>query len=268
MRQILVALVLFGLPALAAAQPGVSAKPAPASPGSIGLRLPEIGLPLAPIGLPLPPIGLPLSANEQRRDINSHPPRPIDSDRSKHGDKSKFHVRTTIVYFGVPYAWDADLRLHAATPGVIVPGFAPPTAQSVIGRLRLEVHPAGALQLYVDGEYVGTADDHGGELEMEAGSRRIEIRAPGFETLVFDAKIIGGRTITYRGSLQPLAPANQRDSAMPPDIAPSATPPEATAPARKQTFYFIPGCYIGNVAPQEVPLPPGCDLSRLITRTP
>jgi hypothetical protein len=265
MRQIFVALLLFGLPALAAGQPGVSAKPAPAAPGPTGVRLPQIGLPLPPIGLPLPPIGLQPTVTEPRREIGTHPPR---GGRSSGGDRRRFHPRTTIVYFGMPYAWDSDLHVHAATPGVIVPDFAPPIAQAVTGRLRLEVHPPDALQLYVDGEYVGTADDHGGELEMEPGSRRIEIRAPGFETLVFDAKIISGRTITYRGSLQPSAPANEPDSAMPRDTMPSATPPEATVPAGKQTFYFIPGCYIGNVPPQQVPLPPDCDLTRLITRTP
>ena len=33
------------------------------------------------------------------------------------------------------------------------------------------------------------------------------------------------------------------------------------------TGYVIPGCYIGNVPPQEAGLPAGCDLGRLITIT-
>ena len=43
------------------------------------------------------------------------------------------------------------------------------------------------------------------------------------------------------------------------------TPPPAVAPS---TFYFIPGCYIGNVPPEKVELPANCDMSRLITRKP
>jgi len=31
------------------------------------------------------------------------------------------------------------------------------------------------------------------------------------------------------------------------------------------TFYVIPGCYLGNRSPREVSLPPGCDLKKVRT---
>ena len=118
--------------------------------------------------------------------------------------------------------------------------------------MRLELQPTAGLQLFVDGYYVGTLDDVHGELELEAGAHTIEIRASGYETLTFDVKITPGRSISYRGTLKPTDAAD----------APAPTPVAPT------TFYYIPGCYMGNVPPEEVALPPNCDLSRLVTRKP
>jgi hypothetical protein len=134
--------------------------------------------------------------------------------------------------------------------------------------LRLEVHPEGDLQLFVDGLYVGTRDDLGGEIELEPGSRRIEIRAPGYEALVFNARIVRERTITYRGALTPIAPEVSQDSPPSREADARTTRAETAGPPRRQTFYFIPGCYMGNIPPHEVQLPSGCDLSRLTTWTP
>ena len=86
----------------------------------------------------------------------------------------------------------------------------------------------------------------------------MEFRAPGYESLVVDARIVPGEAVTYRGALNPIAPA------APPTPAP--LPP--VAPAGGLTLYVIPGCYLGNVRPQEARLPEGCDLSRLSIRTP
>jgi hypothetical protein len=95
-------------------------------------------------------------------------------------------------------------------------GAAPPSGSSAnpdsvsvqpseAGHLRLRIEPPTA-QVYVDGFYMGTVDDFNGSVQdvtLEAGAHRIEIRAPGFETLTFDVKTEANRTITYRGSLQP-----------------------------------------------------------------
>ena len=72
------------------------------------------------------------------------------------------------------------------------------------GAVRLKVKPADA-QVYVDGYYVGTVDDFDGlfqKLELEAGGRRIEIRADGHEVAAFDVLITPGETITYKGELE------------------------------------------------------------------
>lgn len=73
------------------------------------------------------------------------------------------------------------------------------------GGVRIKVDRRDA-EVYVDGYYAGTVDDFDGmfqELRLEDGGYRIEIRAPGFETLVFDVRVQPGRTITYRGHLTP-----------------------------------------------------------------
>lgn len=72
------------------------------------------------------------------------------------------------------------------------------------GALRLKVKPREA-EVYVDGYYVGIVDNFDGifqRLHVEAGPHRIEIRAPGYETVVFDVRIQPDRTTTYEGKLR------------------------------------------------------------------
>jgi PEGA domain len=71
--------------------------------------------------------------------------------------------------------------------------------------LRLRVEPRHA-EVYVDGYFAGHVDDFDGTfqaLRLEEGPYRIEIVAPGYETLEFDIRIQPGRKITYRGELRP-----------------------------------------------------------------
>jgi hypothetical protein len=73
------------------------------------------------------------------------------------------------------------------------------------GELRLRVHPRHA-EVYVDGYFAGHVDDFDGTfqaLRLEEGPYRIEIVAPGYETLEFDIRIQPGRKVTYRGELRP-----------------------------------------------------------------
>jgi hypothetical protein len=145
----------------------------------------------------------------------------------------------------------------------------------VTGILRLDVEPADIAQVFVDGEFVGTPHDTGGELELTPGRRQVEIRAPGYETLVFDVRIVAGRTITYRETLnRPVppggtgGPGSENKAGGKPDAVPTS-PAGSTSPTPpKTTFYLIPGCYLGNVHPDQIKLPAGCDLSRMITHTP
>jgi hypothetical protein len=205
----------------------------------------SIGLPLPPIGLPLPTIGLPAPAEVLT---------PFDpGGRGRVGRQHRRHP-VPIVFFGAPYAFGFEPWEQSPEPGMVA---SPPDARldapvPETGRIQLDVTPRDA-QLYVDGAYVGTLLDHRGELDLPAGTHRLEVKAPTFEPLGLDVRIVTGRTISYRAELIPLAPV------------PDAPRQEPTPPT---PFYLIPGCYLGNVHPSQVKLPAGCDLSRMVTHLP
>jgi len=95
-----------------------------------------------------------------------------------------------------PYAWGPAYGY--AVPPFRGYGYGYPT-----GELRLDVAPRNA-EVYVDGYYAGQVDDFDGvfqSLELEEGTYRIEIVAPGFATLDFNIRISPGRKVTYRGDL-------------------------------------------------------------------
>jgi hypothetical protein len=76
------------------------------------------------------------------------------------------------------------------------------------GGVRIDL-PQRDAEVYADGYFVGTVDEFDGVLQqanLEAGPHRIEVRAPGFEPIVFDVNVEPGRTITYRASMRPLRP--------------------------------------------------------------
>lgn len=135
-------------------------------------------------------------------------------------------------------------------------GYAPPPSREAeaasmrtTGVLRLDITPATRLHYYVDGAFIGSSSDLGTEFEVNAGARRIEIRAEGYKPLMFDARFVPGGIVTRRGALEPLQD--------------SATLPRATG---NRTMFVIPGCFMGNARPDPGALPKGCDIGRLITR--
>jgi hypothetical protein len=74
---------------------------------------------------------------------------------------------------------------------------------SAVGSLRIQVKPKDA-EVYVNGYYAGHVDDFDGAfqaLDLQAGSYRIEVRAPGFEPLEFNVQIQPGHKTTYQGDL-------------------------------------------------------------------
>lgn len=76
----------------------------------------------------------------------------------------------------------------------------------VKGGLKLKVSPEDA-EVHVDGYYVGRVDEFNGvfqRLNLLAGPHRLEIRAPGYETLTVDVQVQPRETISYHGALQPL----------------------------------------------------------------
>ena len=72
------------------------------------------------------------------------------------------------------------------------------------GTLKLKIKPNTA-EVYVDGFYVGVVDDFDGmfqKLHIESGAHRIEVRAEGYEPLVFDVRITTDHATTYQGELK------------------------------------------------------------------
>ena len=72
------------------------------------------------------------------------------------------------------------------------------------GGLRLKVEPTDA-DVYVDGYFAGIVDDFNGhfqQLKLTAGPHRVEVRAPGYQPLVFDVSIQPRHTTEYRRALQ------------------------------------------------------------------
>ncbi len=72
-----------------------------------------------------------------------------------------------------------------------------------VGSVRIRVDERDA-EVYVDGYYAGVVDDFDGiwqRLRLDEGAYRLEIRKPGYESLVFDVRVQPGRTITYRGRM-------------------------------------------------------------------
>ncbi len=120
------------------------------------------------------------------------------------------------------------------------------------GALWLDVRPATA-EVYVDGYYVGTGGDLSAArpgLGLVADLHRVEVRAPGFLSAIFDVRIPAGETITYRTTLSEI----QRPPA--PVVVSSAR-----APAK--TIYVVPGCYAGDIRPTPAHLRAGCDIATM-----
>ncbi len=72
------------------------------------------------------------------------------------------------------------------------------------GGLSFTVSPVNAA-VFVDGVYVGTADEFGPEtqpLGLASGRHRVEIRANGYQTMAFDADVVAGQVMPYQATLR------------------------------------------------------------------
>ena len=70
--------------------------------------------------------------------------------------------------------------------------------------MSFEIQPANA-QIYVDGRYVGTVGQFSPTsqpLGLTAGRHHIQITAPGYRPMEFDADIVAGEVIPYQGTLE------------------------------------------------------------------
>ncbi len=125
------------------------------------------------------------------------------------------------------------------------------TTTSTTGLLRLEVTPSSGLDYYVDGVFIGSSSNLGSDLELNAGARRVEVRAAGYKSLVFDVRLVEGRETIFRGSLESLT---------------QTAPPPPPQPTGSRTMFIIPGCYVGNSPPAQSALRSGCDIKNLVTK--
>jgi hypothetical protein len=158
-------------------------------------------------------------------------------------------------YYSTPYAgFGYGWGFYPPWPGGPAEPEAPPppveeiSTTATTGVLRLEVTPASGLEYYVDGIFIGNSSTLGSDIELNAGARRVEVRAAGYKPLVFDVRIVVGRETVFRATMEPL-------------VQPQAPP--ATG---QRTMYIIPGCYLGNAPPSPAGLRSGCDINKLITR--
>jgi hypothetical protein len=266
MRLFSAVILMLALPAGAAAQSSVSTL-APLPP------LPPIGLPLPSITSPLAPIGFPPSSTDVARQIGTHARGDSRQGQGRAGDHPRFNPRSrfrspsTFVYMVPMYGWGIQPPVVALPTAPAQYAYALPAKEErPAGILRLELDPPGAaIQVYVNGYFVGTPDEINRDLTLEAGPHRIEVRAAGYEAIAFDVRIVADRSITYRAALQRVA---QEPKQVDPPVGAAAVAPTVAPTAAPSTFYFIPGCYIGNVPPEKLELPANCDMSRLITRKP
>lgn len=225
-----------------------------------GLPLPSIGLPLPSIGLPLPATGLPPIATT----ANTAPPA-----AGQNADPASPGHHTGRRNFAGPGMYPFPVYLPAgvgtAAPGTLAGAgtsvgaakASPSGAADAAGRLMLDVTPKSAAQVYVDGYYVGTPEDYPEGLELPAGPHALEVRGAGAVPATASVQVPAGRAITYRTTLE----SRGAERASPPvDDRPTTSPAPAATPT---VFYLIPGCYLGNVLPDERSIPEGCSLDDL-----
>lgn len=208
------------------------------------------------------PVRQPFAPSGRDRGVPPQPPDPPDPVSPRTGPTDQFLAtpRTYAPRYDPSSRRSSGRALFA--PGYAVGGYFPTfdTAIPIVpkrppddepdGRLYLSVAP-GSTQVFVDGFYTGTADDFDGRgqgLNLEAGPRRVELRADGFETVTFDVRIASGETLTYRK-----------------DLARLESQPEASrvAAAPPKTFYVIPRCYAGDSPPRSERLPAGCRVANV-----
>ena len=106
-------------------------------------------------------------------------------------------------YYGSPYGYPAYGYPAYGYSGYgysTPPGYIAAVPGRPYGGVRITDAPPDAA-VYVDGYYVGIADDFDGafqHMNLEAGPHRIEIRPQGEQPIAFDVNVQPGQTITYR----------------------------------------------------------------------
>jgi hypothetical protein len=98
---------------------------------------------------------------------------------------------------------------QSAYPSAAYPQSAPGSVgvqqgQANTGGVSFDITP-GDAELFVDGNDTGTVDQFtptSQPLGLTAGRHRVEIRAPGYQTISLDVNIVAGQVIPYQGNLE------------------------------------------------------------------
>ncbi len=159
-------------------------------------------------------------------------------------------------YFPTPYLSTPYIHTGYIPPAPVFVPQAPLVEAEPHGYLRLEIRPATA-QVFVDGLYAGTAEDFSAARStLEPGPHRLEIRAPGYESVTVDIVIRTRQTTTYMRDLGRLEEPGTIPTARPAPVA-------AVARATPKAIYVVPRCYAGDRRPVAGDLPDGCDIGDL-----
>jgi hypothetical protein len=141
--------------------------------------------------------------------------RPYYQDRGGYGRRSVIVPRyirprivTVVPYRPYVYRPSLGIGVYYGAGGSYPYGYTPrgyydPIPGRIYGGLRITDAPREA-QVFADGYYIGIVNDFDGAFQhanLEAGSHRIEIEAPGLQTVAFDVLVQPGRTITLRADM-------------------------------------------------------------------
>lgn len=76
--------------------------------------------------------------------------------------------------------------------------------QATYGGVSFDITPSDA-EIYVDGTYMGRVADFSPSsqpLTLNPGVHRVEVRAPGYQSLAYDVTIAAGQVVPFQGTLQ------------------------------------------------------------------
>ena len=138
--------------------------------------------------------------------------------------------------------------------------------------IRIDVTPNDA-QVYVDRYYAGVVDDYDGifqRLTVRPGPHLLDIRKPGYRSLVFEVNLVPGESITYRRTMEP-STDDRETGTVPtsPGFDEGAAPPVASGRSGDVKFdvtpddaeIYVDGFYAGIVddfdGTQHLQLSPG-----------
>lgn len=109
-----------------------------------------------------------------------------------------YYTQASPYPFGTPtYPYAYPSTVYQSTRTIPVPSATP-------GGLSFEITPSDA-EVYIDGQYVGVVSQFSSNqppLWLSPGRHRVEIRAAGYDIVIFDVDIISGEVIPYQGDLR------------------------------------------------------------------